>query len=182
MSHNLVKFTRGLRLKTCGLIIIFFNMMLPATIMAQVCTPAVTPQTISPGNFDFQIPNLARDKLTGLQWHRCVYGQVWDGNTCSGNPKKLTWAEALREAEINGLRLPSIKEINSILDLQCIVPPTNLEIFPNTPGSNANGLWSSTPYIPTGTAKTNAWYVDLGFGFANYRDVDSKNFARFVVK
>jgi len=151
---------------------------------AQVCMKKVTPQTVSAGNFDLSVPGIALNKLSGLIWNRCVYGQTWDNNksTCIGSPIKLTWQEALQIAYNNNKRLPDIKELNTILDLQCIIPPINLDIFPNTPGSQFNGLWSSTPYITNDTDKTNAWYIDLGFGFANYRKIDVKNFARFINK
>lgn len=149
---------------------------------AQVCSTQNTPQTISAGNFDFSVAGQAKDKLTGLKWDRCVYGQSWNGITCTGSPAKLTWQEALQFAEDYGKRLPNIKELNTILDLQCVIPPINLEIFPNTPGSQANGLWSSTPYITDDTASTNAWYINLGFGFVNYRAVSTKNFVRFINK
>ena len=153
-----------------------------STAHGQVCSKQSTPQTISAGNFDFTDPSLAIDKLTGLRWERCVYGQNWSGTTCVGSPAKLTWEEALRIGEETGKRLPDIKELNTILDLQCIIPPTNLEIFPNTPGSQANGLWSSTPYLSGNSEITNAWYINLGLGFTNYRDVSIKNFVRFIVK
>ena len=159
-------------------------MLLMPIANAQVCMKEVTPQTVSAGNFDLSAPGLALNKLSGLVWNRCVYGQTWDitKSTCIGSPVKLTWQEALQVAYDNNKRLPDIKELNTILDLQCIIPPINLDIFPNTPGSKVNGLWSSTPYITNDTDKTNAWYVDLGFGFANYRKIDIKNFARFINK
>ncbi|MCF6320085.1 MAG: DUF1566 domain-containing protein, partial [Proteobacteria bacterium] len=143
------------------------------------------PQSISFGNFDFSTPGQAENKRSKLKWDRCVYGQRWTGPTCSGSPIKLTWEEALNiasEAEGDGKRLPNIKELNTILDLQCIIPPTNLDIFPNTPTSTESGLWSSTPYIVEGSDATNAWYTDLGFGRSNYRAVDTKNFVRFINK
>jgi len=166
--------------------LVFFSLLWLIPIAnAQVCMKKVTPQTVSAGNFDLSIPGQALNKLSGINWDRCVYGQSWNSNksTCVGSPIKLNWQEALQTAFDNNKRLPDIKELNTLLDLQCIMPPVNLTIFPNTPGSRFNGLWSSTPYIVNDkTSKTSAWYVDLGFGFANYRKVDLKNFARFINK
>ena len=174
-------------LKNNGYIYVYMMLIMPTLLIsnanAQVCMKNITPQTMSSGNFDFTVFGQAKNKLSGLVWDRCVYGQAWDGLTCIGSPVKLSWQEALQVAFDNNKRLPDLKELNSILDLQCIVPPTNLTVFPNTPGSfdkngvNTNGLWSSTPHIIPDTGKTNAWYIDLGLGFTNYREVDAKNFA-----
>ena len=169
----------------CWLILPLFFLFLPLA-NAQICTKSVTPQTMSSGNFDLTAFGKAEHKLSGLIWDRCVYGQVWDGLTCVGSPIKLTWGEALEVAMDNNKRLPDLKELNTILDLQCMIPPTDLSIFPNTPGSfddkgaTTNGLWSSTPYITTETEKTSAWFIDLGFGSTNYRKVDTLNYARFL--
>jgi len=152
---------------------------------AQVCLPDVTPQTMTPANFDFSISGEAKDNLSELIWARCVVGQTWNGINCVGAPKKLTWQEALLEAQTlngsgDGWRVPDIKELNTIIDRQCAFPPVNLVIFPDTPTSQDNGLWSSTPYIVEEDAKTNAWYMSLGFGQMNYRAVSTSNFVRFV--
>ncbi|HFE37150.1 MAG TPA: DUF1566 domain-containing protein [Gammaproteobacteria bacterium] len=149
---------------------------------AQICRKGITPQTIALKNFDFSTPTVALDVLTGLKWDRCVYGQTWENSTCTGSPIKLTWKEALSVGANNNKRLPNIKELNTILDLQCAIPPVNLKIFPNTPASTENGLWSSTPYILEDTSITNAWYIDLGFGITTYRAVTTKNFVRFINK
>jgi len=149
---------------------------------AQICVPNVTPQSISIANFDFSVSGEAKDNLTELIWQRCVYGQSWNGENCVGSPIKLTWSEALITANNEGgdWRLPDIKELNTIIDRQCMTPPINLQIFPDNPASQENGLWSSTPYVTAGDEKTNAWYVDMGLGQSNYRSVDSLNFVRFV--
>ncbi len=152
---------------------------------AQVCMRNVTPQTMTPANFDFSISGEAKDMLSELIWARCVVGQTWDGTNCVGAPKKLTWQEALLEAQTfngsgDGWRLPDIKELNTIIDRQCASPPINLIIFPDNPASQDNGLWSSTPYIVEEDAETNAWFMSLGFGQMNYRAVSTSNFVRFV--
>jgi len=154
-------------------------------VFAQVCLRDVTPQTMTSANFDFAVAGEVQDKLSSLIWARCVVGQSWNGTNCVGAPKKLTWQEALVEAQTlnqgtDNWRLPDIKELNTIIDRQCIAPPINLTIFPDTPASQDNGLWSSTPHIVEEDEKTNAWYITLGFGELNYREVTSTNFVRFV--
>ena len=152
---------------------------------SQVCLRDITPQTITSANFDFSIEEEAKDKLSGLTWKRCVFGQTWKDNSCVGAPKKLTWQEALIKAsELNDSgetwRLPDVNELSTIIDRQCVSPPINLSIFPDNPASMDNGLWSSTPYVVEGDEKTNAWYINLGFGEVDYRETTSKNFVRFV--
>jgi len=167
---------------------LFFGLTLLLSVnpaSAQICLPDVTPQTMTPANFDFSISGQAKDKLSELIWARCVVGQTWNGTNCVGAPKKLTWQEALLEAQtLNGSgddwRVPDIKELNTIIDRQCASPPINLLIFPDTPASQDNGLWSSTPYAVDEDTETNAWYMSLGFGQMNYRAVSTRNFVRFV--
>ncbi len=166
------------------LTVIVCCMLVSANTNAQSCLVRVTPQTVSIKNFDFSVPGQALDRLSGRKWDRCVYGQNWNeaNSTCTGNPVKISWEVAMLIAEENNKRLPDIKELNSILDLQCIIPPTHLKIFPNTPGSTKNGLWSSTPYLSPNANITNAWYIDLGFGITNFREVNKTNFVRYINK
>jgi len=174
-----------------GVILICFS----SSILAQVCNEKQIQQTISVKNFTLtEVTNAdatATDVITGLTWNRCVYGQKWNTTTkqCIGSPVLLTWSEALLEAEkaddFAGWRLPNIKELNSILDLQCVNPPYDLEIFPDTFASEDRGLWTSSPHVDNSSiqTRTNAWYIDLGQGKLDYRDAadsTTRNFARFV--
>lgn len=165
------------------LILYFYSL----SVMAQICTTDNTPQVISALNFDLSTAGEAHDNLSGLIWQRCVYGQQWDGATCKGAPVKLTWQEALQTAaqpDQQGQiwRVPTIKELSLIMDLQCMTPPLNPQLFPNAPASRDNGLWSSTPLILTNNPdKTQAWWVDLMFGNITYDDTTTKtNFVLFV--
>ncbi|MDH3326540.1 MAG: DUF1566 domain-containing protein [Gammaproteobacteria bacterium] len=171
-------------------------MMLSPLVDAQVCNKTQTPQTVSARNFidpdtltpiTEGAPASVKDVITGLIWNRCIYGQHWDADTqqCIGSPMLVTWSEALSVAFDAGWRVPNIKELNSILDLQCISPPFDLFIFPDTFASEAHGLWTSSPHVPTPDPEnpittTSAWYIDLSLGKMNYHEISSKNFVRFV--
>jgi len=150
---------------------------------AQVCTRDNTPQSIAPGNFELNANNSGgaeiQDKISGLTWKRCVYGQAWNGISCTGSPIKVTWQEALQLAVAEGWRIPNVKELSLIIDHQCIAPPLHETLFPNAPASEDNGLWSSTPHLSSAT-ETHAWWVDLLFGTMKYRPVTQLNFALFV--
>lgn len=126
------------------------------------------------------------DSNTGLVWMRCSVGQSWDASTqtCQGNAVRLNWQRALAYAqEAAGvdpaivaaadlglsLRLPTIKELVSIVDYQCFMPPFNPGVFPGTPASLVHGFWSSTPLqtIAKDLETTYAWYIDGKDGGSN---------------
>ena len=73
-----------------------------------------------------------------IEWLRCSVGQRWDGSKCSGNIVNLSLdivPEAIKLAneQLGGKwRLPSKKELTSIVCKECPSPKINKEIFPNT--------------------------------------------------
>ena len=85
-----------------------------------------TPQA-SPSNSDEDLmkKGMWRDPKTNLVWMRCSLGQVWDGNTCTGEAKKYTWQEAMDAAKalnnnggFGGYRdwvVPHIEELFSLV-------------------------------------------------------------------
>ena len=60
------------------------------------------------------------DKFTKLEWARCSYGQTFSGDTCTGKPKNVEFADAEKIAsgfELDGKsdwRLPNAAELRSI--------------------------------------------------------------------
>ena len=103
------------------------------------------------------------DTATGLMWDKCSSGQ--SGNTdCTDNGNAgnhygagaYTWQQALTLAVTanaanykghNDWRLPNVKELESIVNMDATISPTiDTAAFPNTIGEY---YWSSTPYIPT---------------------------------
>ena len=131
---------------------------------AQTCQtasiPAHTPtsQFIDPGN------GTVTDNKTGLMWKKCSEGQ--SGNDCrSGSAASYTWQAALAQAQTvntNGgfatytdWRVPTITELESIVETQCTNPAINLAVFPNTPSAWS---WSASPYAYDGNI---AWSVNF---------------------
>ena len=87
---------------------------------------------------------LAFDKKTKLTWQRCSVGQSWqDGKGCIGTVQGLTLLQA-ELLETDGWRLPTIDELETLVDPSCDHPAINQEVFP---GMDVQRLyyWSKTP-------------------------------------
>lgn len=103
------------------------------------------------------------DLVTKLTWKRCSEGL--SGRNCELE-KAITynWSEALtaaassRFAEKNEWRVPTIQELDSIIEFRCTMPAVNAEIFPATHASN---YWSSSHFAgyPGGS-----WNVNFNDG------------------
>ncbi|HEX7025664.1 MAG TPA: DUF1566 domain-containing protein, partial [Gammaproteobacteria bacterium] len=111
------------------------------------------------------------DTETGLMWRICLEGAA--GEACDqGEPLAATWAEALLYVPtFNGKggfaghtdwRLPNIRELGTLAELQCFNPAINLGIFPN---AASIGVWSSSPAL---FHAHYSWYVDFEIGALAY--------------
>lgn len=118
----------------------------------QLCQPESISATAPSSRFELT-DGVAKDRQTGLMWKRCLEGT--SGTSCEeGEPRTFSWPKALLHAqEINSQggyaghdnwRLPNIKELKSIAELQCVQPSLNLEVFPSAPARLR--VWTSSPY------------------------------------
>lgn len=86
-------------------------------------------------------------KSSGLMWSVCSLGQNFEKGECQGKATKLNWQNAMQAAKKSQLagydnwRLPSIDELNLIVEIGCHNPAINLQVFPNTIGG---GYWSAS--------------------------------------
>lgn len=119
---------------------------------------------------------------TGLVWKQCSEGR--SGALCeTGTTTVYTWQAALQRAETlnnsggfatyTDWRVPSLKELASIVEIQCESPTINETIFPSA-GVVADWYWSASPYA--GSA-ARAWEVHFSFGY-DYHEL--KNRSRYV--
>jgi len=148
------------------------------------------------------------DRMTRLTWMKCELDMVWDPiqNICKtqdavpGEPlrKSRNWQDTLQATQnLNALgfasatdwRLPNIKELASILELNCLTTSANLAINLDIFPSANSKLWSSTPHrgtVPSGDGSTDinlAWIVlfrsDTNIG-ARPEEITQLNFARLI--
>ena len=117
---------------------------------AQTCTPALIPASTPTSQLQDNGDGTITDTKTGLMWKQCAEGL--SGSDCaSGSLEKLTWSLSLQRAkDVNDgagfaghrdWRVPNIKELASLVELQCYSPAINLTRFPNTPDRY---FWSSS--------------------------------------
>lgn len=117
------------------------------------------------------------DARTGLTWQRCSAGQTWSGDTCAGVATRHTHEEALLHAQARpGWRLPTVKDLASLVDESRRHPAIDTMAFPATP---AYAYWASSPRV--GTPST-AWHVEFNDGNVRYNARSSYRYHVRLVK
>ena len=121
--------------------------------------------TCLPARYALEAGGLARDLTTGLTWPQ------------ANDPTQYSWPDA--KAHCAGLgagwRLPSLLELQTIVDDAKEYPAIDQSIFPDTPHDD---FWTSTPDA-AGTGS--AWYIDFFYG-ATDSDVPTRVFYVRCVK
>lgn len=113
------------------------------------------------------------DKKTNLMWQICSSG-LTEASCSGGSSERYNWKDALKYAKDNTLagfnnwRLPNIKELDSIIEIQCNNPAVNVNLFPATESS---GYWSSSPNVNNSSS---SWVIDFYNG-NDVIDIDRAN-------
>ncbi|CAM4040630.1 Lcl C-terminal domain-containing protein [Aeromonas bestiarum] len=158
----------------------------PLALATAICDDTM-PRTSPTARFIDRGNGTVTDRSTGLTWMRCQLGQTWRDQSCSGEPTRLYWQQALLTAErirtepshalygfggYRDWRLPTIKELTSVLESACYKPALNETLFPRAmagEGKEVNDgyvyLWSSTP-VP---ASKSVAYLDITSGAVGMR-------------
>jgi Protein of unknown function (DUF1566) len=121
------------------------------------CTFADAPFTVSTDGQE------VTDSKTGLTWRRCAEGMNANVSGCTGTAVTYSHEAALALSNTqSGWRLPNVKELNSIFDVNRQNPAIDGAAFPATPSAS---FWSSTPYLTGGeTSSQIAWQVSFNNG------------------
>jgi len=157
--------------KRCSFTILhsaFFILLLCSSNAAMAaCVGTITASTPTADFVDHGNGTVTHTK-TGLMWKQCSEGLSGAG-CATGAATAHTWQAALQLAEtlnagggfagFTDWRLPNQKELNSIVERQCITPSVNATIFPATVNT---WYWSASP--SAGLA-SGAWFVDFNGGF-----------------
>lgn len=141
------------------------------------------PASTSVGDFIDHRNGTVTDLSTGLTWRQCPEGAT--GESCAGGAAAtLTWEDAMAVARSSTFagytdwRVPSVKELHSIVETCGYDPALNQSIFPGTPRPQfGSTFWTSTTWASSGSL---AWIIvfDRGGGVAT--DKTSRLFVRLV--
>lgn len=108
------------------------------------------------------------DPHTGLAWSRCVEGMRWNGKTCTGQPVRVSHAQALalaaarKDADGFAWRLPRVAELQRLLHRAGSPPGLDPVLFPAAP---AEGHWAMTASIDTSLSPVNQYnYANIQRG------------------
>lgn len=109
------------------------------------------------------------DNDTGLVWQRGVPAPAytWYG--------ALAYCEGLSLAGQTDWRLPTRKELHTIVDVRTYNPPIDALAFPGTP---ADFFWSSSPNVTY--SYSGVWGVDFTQGHGTYHDATEAHRVRCV--
>lgn len=107
------------------------------------------------------------DASTGLTWQQKLVD------------KRYNWAEATAfcvslDLRGKGWRLPTVKELHTLVDETRVSPAIDVDTFPDT---FADYFWSSSPLS---NFADNAWALSFDYGFDNWFDVGTKQRVRCV--
>ncbi len=90
----------------------------------------------------------ALDLTTELIWSRCSLGTAWKkGMGCIGAPKAMTLEEARGHVQKlgKGWRIPTIEELQGIVERECSKPAIDSAVFPDVKRSDKGSqYWSAT--------------------------------------
>ena len=147
-------------------VVLLLTLLVGHNVQAQNCQPEASPATTPDSQLWDNGDGTVTDSRTGLMWKQCAEG-LTGSNCVLGSAEFLTFQQALLRAQnINNgggfaghrnWRLPNIKELTSLLELQCTAPAINQNRFPNTLASSSLALYMSS------TSSTDGYYFRISF-------------------
>lgn len=125
---------------------------------------------------------VAIDLVAGLEWMRCSVGQVYIGETCSGDVLRMPFSavpEVLRRVEDSagpGWRLPTRRELAGLVEVTPDPPMISKEVFP---GTIADGYWTSDRPL---LSPRHRWAINFFTGHGYGRAVGHEFYAVRLVR
>ncbi len=121
-----------------------------------------------------------RDQNNTYSWYQSSVGTS-NGGTCSssGNCDTEKFTAEVNASALCGYqdwRLPTAKELQSIVKFSQVLPSIDVDYFPNTSTVGTKLWWTGT----RGSLFSYAWFVDFGNGGASTDAVASKSKVRLV--
>jgi len=161
---------------------LFIIFLLGSHAASAACVGTITASTPTADFVDHGNGTVTHTK-TGLMWKQCSEG-LSGGGCATGTATVHTWQAALQLAKnlnagggfagFTDWRLPNQKELNSIVETQCVTPSINAIIFPATV---SNWYLSSSPFAGNATS---AWNADFGAGGDLADAKSNSNYVRLV--
>jgi Protein of unknown function (DUF1566) len=164
------------------------SMTLQTASFAQTCNPNTTPSAPT-SQFTVHGNGTVTHKRTGLMWKVCSEGQTWSqpvsSPSCDGMATTHTFLSAITSvaeshsfASYDDWRMPSVQELQSIVE-SCRGAPTNNTVnnivFPDTPSAN---FWSGSPYA--NALFNDAWRVSFNDGGSSSQTRGTQHHIRLV--
>jgi len=124
-----------------------------------------TSSHFSPTRYEVQADESVHDATTGLTWQRAV-------------APKQAWSDAMTFCSTLGAcwRLPSLTELQTIVDETKENPSIDQDAFPSTP---VDFFWTSSPRADQASGPS-AWYVAFIHGHADTEPITTSYFVRCV--
>ncbi len=169
-------------------LIVVLSLLSVVNLYGQTCQTASITASTPTSRFTDNGDGTLVDSVTGLMWKKCSEGQSYNTATsgCDGTDVTYSWQEALQRASAansgggfaghTDWRLPDIKELNSIVERQCINPAINLDIFPAT---SSWQFWSASPYADA-SVTDGAWLISFDDGHYGIGNKSNGPVARLV--
>jgi hypothetical protein len=156
-------------------LLVLFIAFLSVPSFSQTCNSFMKPSAES-GRFVNLETGYVLDVVTMLRWSFCSLGQTYEQGTCIGTPDIYeTFRDALVAAsEVEGHRIPNIKELGTIVERSCVEPAINQSIFPDTP---LYVYWSSTPGL-----SGSGMIIDFTDGSEIIRDINRPKVIRLLAE
>ncbi len=120
------------------------------------------------GRFRVEPPASVVDEVRRLVWSRCSYGQEYNGITCAGRPRPLSFPKASAHCAAHAKKPGQVWRLPTLTELESIADPNRVEgakIDPIWfPATDPYGYWSKSFFTDTSGS---AWSV-YDFGAASH--------------